>query len=297
MVRHLAVFALALCALPVQAAPFSEVWSAVQQAPYAVKPAYKTSYTSLISGGFNSLGKDADRTLDQKLDLLPRFQKLVHPIGICFAGTWEITEASPYTGYFAEGAKGLIIARASEAMGYGDRGDYRAFGFAGKIFPTADRNAQTTSTANFFTVDDLGGTKAKSYLDLAKTNEPETSVHLSQFALIPALTKIAKTFALADSNPGIRQVYEIGELGLADPSQARSPRWLSIVPENTERNGAIDFRDELRLVNFPGGLRFGIHTADAGGQWQRLGTITLKEEALSDGCDHRLHFHHPRWKN
>ncbi len=287
-----------LASLPAHAAgSFPETWSATTSGPYDTLPQYRTSYAKFFSNGIDLLASSVDRTLTDRDDILPRFQKLVHPIGICFAGTWKIDTPSPYTGYFANGSEGQIIVRASEAMGVAEAGNYRAFGLAGKIFPTKDATDQTPyPTANFFTIDDLGGADSDSFLDLPKTNEPDTSVHLNQLGMIATIAKIARTFSAADSNPGIRQVYEIAELTVG-PQAARTPHWMALVSENTERSGAEDFRDELRLANFPGGLVFGIQVADQDGAgFRRIGEIRLTKEALSDGCDHRLHFHHPRSK-
>ncbi len=289
---RIAALTMALAATTAQAgaASFQDVWTATQQGPYDSLPQYQTSYSKFFASGIDLLTKAVDRTLSDDADVLPRFQKLVHPIGICFAGTWKVTAENGYTGAFAQGSEHPIIVRASEALGRPDAGGNRSFGLAGKIFAHG-------RTANFFTIDDLGGTSAASFLDEHKTNEPKTSVHFDQFAWIPTLTKIAKTFTAADSNVGIRQLYQVSGLGLASPEAAATPQWMALVSENAERNGASDFRDELRLANFDGGLRFGIYTADVGdGAFQRLGTVTLVQEALSDGCDHVLHFQHPRSK-
>lgn len=44
----------------------------------------------------------------------------------------------------------------------------RSFGFAGKLFPTLDPNELLkVHTANFFLIDDLGGTTANHYTDVA----------------------------------------------------------------------------------------------------------------------------------
>src|SRR5207244_730684 len=94
----------------------------------------------------------------------------------------------------------------------------------------------------------------------------------------------------------VRQLYPIAELGEADPSRAVSPRWMLITgAADVARVDAKDFRDELRLANYPAGLRFDIRTADVGTRigpkaWQTIGTIEITSDALSDSCDHRLHF-------
>lgn len=281
---------LALSATTARAATFAETWAAVQAGPYASKPQHHTRLSDFVVRGVNVLAQAANRTLTSTADTLPSFQKLVHPVGICFAGTWKITETSPYTGYFARGSEAAIIVRASEALGNPEVGDYRSFGFAGKIFAKDG----TGETANFFTIDDLGGTADDSFFDSPKTNRPATSFHVSDLLIFPTLAEIAKTFVLVDSNPTVRQVYEVAELGLADPSTARFPGWFMVRADTATRVGAVDFRDELHLFYYPSGLRFGIYVKDsAGAAWVRLGTINLTQEALSSGCDHRLHFHHP----
>ena len=54
------------------------------------------------------------RVLDSRADLRwgpdgKGFRRIVAPNGICAFGTWEITEDTPYTGFYAKGAKGLAI--------------------------------------------------------------------------------------------------------------------------------------------------------------------------------------------
>lgn len=289
---------LTLSSAPSLAASIGDVWSATQEGSYNSLPEHVTTRASFFDGWTNLLENAAKRTLSDESDILPHFQKLVHPIGACFKGTWNITESSPYTGYFSKGSSAIIIVRASEAMGNPRQGDWRAFGFAGKVFPTNDpKDPKSYHTANFFTVDDLGGTNAQSFLELGKKNEPAVSFHLGSVLLIPLITTITRAFSSADSNPGIRPLYQIAELGMENPGLARTPHWMMIKADTTRLNSIpADFRDELRLRNYPGErLEFGVYTSEKGDtEWARLGTIELTEEALSDGCDHRLHFNHPR---
>ncbi len=286
-----------------QGASFSSVWKKVQATPYAALPAHSVTKASFykgatwISAGTNILAADAKRTVTVGTDILPTFQKLVHPIGICFAGSWTVTEKSPFTGYFAQGSKALIIARASEAMGNGLAKDYRALGLAGKLFPTSNpTDDREYETANFFTVDDLGGALAKSYLDLAKTNAPPISKHFSTFFALPMLSVISSAFNAADKNPAVRQLYPIAELGLTNKTTAVTPALMSLKAENSERPGNADFRDELRLKNFKKPLTFSISVAAKGERLSKIGTIELDEEALTAECDHNLHFAHPKWR-
>ncbi|MFM8316712.1 MAG: hypothetical protein ACKOA8_20720 [Deltaproteobacteria bacterium] len=286
-------------AVTARAATFKEVWSATLEGPYASLPEHPVTNASFFEAGVNVLKKSAERTLNNSSDVLPYFQKWVHPIGICFSGTWTITEKNPYTGYFAKGSQGLIIVRASEALGQPLKGDYRSFGFAGKLFPTLDPNAKTSySTANFFTVDDLGGTLADSYLELPKLNEPATSFHLSSLFSFPMITTILNAFSAADKNPGIRPVHAIAELGMENPRSALAPHWMMIQPvsQTTFSETPEDFRNELRLHRFANqSLKFRILVAEQGAsEWSTIGKIELNQEALAQGCDHRLHFAHPK---
>ncbi|MEY4632584.1 MAG: hypothetical protein RIQ81_2704 [Pseudomonadota bacterium] len=277
-------------------ASFPEVWSATKSGPYQKLPEHQVTLGSFYEYGVDRLKRAVDRTLSDDRDILPTFQKLVHPVGICFAGTWSITERNPYTGYFAKGSEGLIIVRASEAMGNARRGSWRSFGLAGKIFPTTDRSdPRAHKTANFFTIDDLGGTGAENFLDTDKTNEPDVSTHLSSIFNARTLLKIVSTFKGADENPTWRPVESIAGLGVENPRAIKAPRWMMLRSANRERVNHPDFRNELDVRNYDGGLRFDILVSDTDNQdWREIGQITLNSQTASEGCDHRLHFTHPR---
>lgn len=279
---------------------FSEVWDKVKSDPYAVLPHYKVDP---LNFGFllSKLKAAARRTVTNQHDLKPNEQKLVHANGICFKGTWNITVPTNYTGYFAQGEKGenkrgLIIARASSASSSTDSGDLRPLGIAGKIFPTEDeKDPQAYKTANFFTIDDLGGTRNKHFTDSTYTNEPPVTATGIQAI---ALNVIASVFRAADngSNPGKRQVYEIAQLGLKDKGATRSPKWMNLKFEDGQTFNAKDFRDELRLKNHGGKLRIGIYVSDKSNKdkdMKKIGFIELTEDELSVSCDQGLAFHHP----
>jgi len=283
------------------AGSFQDVWNTTQLGAYSQLPQHPTTTASFFNEGVNLIARAAKRTLSDNRDILPYFQKLVHPIGICFAGNWEIEANSAYTGYFAKDARGLIIVRASEALGQPLAGNYRSFGIAGKIFPTTNmKDATNYKTANFFTIDDLGGADSKSFMDLVKLNEPKTSFHPSSVFLLPMIATIAKAFSIADSNAGIRQVYQISELGLEKFQSANTPHWMMLQAESKSLAKTVptDFRNELRLSHYANHeIQFGIYVSEKGEtEWTRLGKIELNQEALADGCDHRLHFMHPPTK-
>ena len=66
------------------------------------------------------------------------YRRLVHPSGICMTGVWEITEETPYSGYFGKGSRGLIIARYSVSAMETRRGHTRSLSMVGRIYPTTD---------------------------------------------------------------------------------------------------------------------------------------------------------------
>ena len=277
---------------------FAEVAEQLRSDVYEDKLPHKPVTVTSFYDGFTSLiFKAAQKTLEDHRDLRPRYQKLVHTIGVCLHGTWKITEKTNYGGHFATGSEGKIILRASEAMGL-PVSQYRAFGLAGKVFPTMDEN-EKVKTGNFFTVDDLGGTEIKDFTKSVYLNEPKLTLR-ANLSLIAIGAATAKAFRAADSNAGIRQLYEISELGLDDPDTAITPAYLKLTgSKETERKTAIaDFRRDLDISNFKNGLAFDISVRDTKEViWSKIGQITIDETITSDSCDHRLHIHHPKWKD
>jgi hypothetical protein len=291
-----AVARAALTLPPYVGTRFADVWAEVKSTPYSSLPHTSVSVSRFYGLGVNYLKDSAIRTINDQHDLLPHFDKLVHPNGVCLAGTWNITESSEYTGYFAEGASGLIIARASVALSDTTRGNFRGFGLAGKIYPTEDPN-YATATANFFLVDDLGGTMTDHYPDAAMINEPATTIHPSQAFYLATVGAAAQAaFKAADINPGIRQVYPIAALGLGDPSKLHSPKYMKIQGAAGPRANDADFRDELSVAHYGGHLVFDIYVSENKVDWQPIGFIDFTDSVASDSCDHRIHFSHPKYR-
>lgn len=268
-------------------------------------PYFGTSYFNILA--------DALRTTTRHEDYYPRLQKQVHPIGTCLAGVWIITEQTPYSGYFATGSKGLIISRASSALGSpvagrGWFGAKRAFGLAGKIFPTTDENLKV-KTGSFFTVDDLGGTQAEHFTDVKLTNSPPTTIGFMSPSMLVLAAKVGSAFSKADSDPSFRPLFPITQLGVkADPFErpndpmATDPKFMRLqVAPGTFKIDEPDFRNELNVQKYyPQGLKFEIAVSNTSkdrfseGDWQKVGEITFTESINSYGCDRQLHFAHPK---
>lgn len=239
----------------------------------------------------------AIRTTTEKEDFYPRLEKLLHSNGICFTGSWEITERSPYTGYFETGRRALFVGRASAASSETRRGEKRGFGFAGKLFPTEDPS-QVVKTGNFFAVDVLMGRETEHFVDTAMTNEPEIGFNWS---LLGLMLKIKSALSKADENPGFRPLTPISRLGLDAREADRTPRWMRIrAAKGTRRADEIDFRDELDFArHHPDGIELEVHVSETtqdprSKDWRRIGRIRLRESIVSYGCDRQLHFAHPR---
>ncbi len=283
-----------------QGSTFKEVWAQVISDPYE-KPQNKISYSSLFKFLESKIEQAANRTLSERSDILPEFRKLAHPNGICLAGKWKMTEENPYGGLFKKGSEALIIGRASTAMNGTKRRDLRAMALAGKIFPTLSEE-ERVKTASFFLVDDLGGTKIPHWTDAKMTNEPKTSTTLAVISHLFYALKLAITFGKADSNPTKRQLYMISELATEGQDQVKTPEWMMVQAAPGQTVDEVDFRDELSIENYPNGLKLNVFAAnskdkDGNVDFKKVGEIDFTESIVSNSCDHRLHFHHPKWKS
>ncbi|MDO9235026.1 MAG: hypothetical protein Q7U28_03200 [Aquabacterium sp.] len=313
-IRSFASLALAasLFHAPVQAqtyqgSTFQQVWGAAQSGRYAQLPEEQVTVGSFYSGATDLLQQASSRTLSDRSDVLPRFQKLLHRNGICLSGTWNITESTPYTGYFKQNSRGLIIMRASSALTAIHRGEKRAFGIAGKIFPTTNEgHAQPLHTANFFVIDNLGGTLTPNFLDSALTNDiTAIDFKLDDFDKVGLLGAAVKAFGFAEQPLAVltvRQLYEISSLGEAPYATIITPKYIKIQGQlGGVRSQFDDFRDDLRVSSNGGAYKLDIFVNSDGligfqKTWTKVGFIEVKKDAAADGCDHQVHFHHPKWQ-
>jgi len=227
---------------------FQDVWREVTSDPLSTLPQNTVTFGKLFTFTKNIIFNDAKRTLVDRRDIIEPFDKLAHPNGVCFKGVWQIDKANPYSGYFKQHSKALIIARASRALSKTKSGDIRAFGFAGKLFPTTNvKQSNKEHTANFFAIDDLGGTDALHYTDVAMTNEPSVTTTSAVLKNMLYALKVTKAFSDADSHSSLRQLYEISELEEKDKSNIITPKWIKISARSGQSIDAQDFRKEFVL--------------------------------------------------
>jgi hypothetical protein len=288
---------------------FEEVKAVAFSGPYDTLPVHPGLGPKTFVQFFN----DSARNMHDKRDVRPRYDKLIHANGICYAGKWIIDKPpdlirpgngprdpytglrideprAPFTGYFAPGSQGLCIARLSVAGLYLTRGYRRAFGIAGKVYPTLDPK-QKVKPGNFVTVNYLTGTKEAHITDIAPTNQPGIGPALAANVINRII------FRLMDTRPGYRQLYPISTLGAPRGAFVKTPDLLQLkVPESVPRVDADDFRDELRLKNYPENkltYEIGVKSFLAR-DWSRIGRIEFTEDAICEGCDKRIHFWIPR---
>lgn len=269
-----------------------EVWEQITSDTYNEIPTERITLSKVYKKIFNR----ASETVNDQEDIIPYFNKLLHTNGVCMLGKWKVDQENPYSGYFKKGSEAITIARASTTLSGVKRGEKRGFAMALKLFPT--KNEQDTNlykTAQIFTIDTLAGNKLSHYSKSAMTNSPKTGFTFN--AALAAIVGVA--FTKADKNPNIRQLYQVAELGELDPGKAITPRYIKIqADQNMIKSNKRDFRDELiDTLKANTYLKFIISVSKDKKEFQRIGSVTFSEIAASESCDHRLHFHHLKFRD
>lgn len=262
------------------------------------------------------------RTITSHADLRPGrngrgFPRLLHPHGVCLAGTWRITRETDYTGYFATGKQCLIIGRYSSEERL--RSKPRSLSLLGKLFPTLDQS-QTVRTASFITQSALGGVRSESIFDVALRNAPDIRPFSSFNGFVRLLLSLI-AFKGVDTHKTERQLYEIAEAGEdidVDGWKTRCPRYMQLTIKSaadSSDSSTDDFRDDVMTQIYDRGtfderraLVFKIEVSDTGAvqgwfnktlvgaTWNEIGEIEFTKAVVSYNGDFVLHFHHPPWR-
>ena len=306
--------------------PYQHVWGGAGEPPLPVQDVtIRSVFGTLLSFGKpGRFDRATERSVDSGADLRwgadqKGFRRFLHPNAVCLVGRWQITEDTPYSGYFARGRTALVVARYSSGAGGLRRGQIRSLAMVGKLFPTTDPDHATPlRTANFITQEDIGGDTTESINTAELRNAPNVTV----FRRGPAgtiLIKIAAVFRRVDQQPTIRQLYQIAELGkpAGDPTRAPEFMRLLVSPEQPTIAGAdLDVRDEVMGQIFDRGdplpkrtLTFTIDVTDEGTtsgssfklrrtfqNWRRIGTLVFDNAVVSYNGDAVIHFTHPTWR-
>jgi hypothetical protein len=242
------------------------------------------------------------------------FRRLLHPSGICLTGMWEITEETPYSGYFRKGSRGLAIARYSTATET-RRGHTRSMAMVGRIYPTDDpADPRKLRSASFITQEDIAGQSTRTINDAVLRNAPDVTVHRRGWG-VPAFLVTAIVLGIADKKNTMRQLYEIAELGKPDGEPTRAPEFIQFIvsPNQPVIPGEnLDFRDEIMAQVYDTAARsltFRIETTDTGksrgpnfflrrtnSNWRPIGTLAFDAAVASYNGDHVFHANHPPWR-
>jgi hypothetical protein len=292
-------------------------------------PIYKQTFASITHGliihfwrDFAMLGA-AKRTLRSHADLRwgpdgKGFRRLVHGMGICLEGKWEIDpnwSGASYTGYFAPGKIGRVVARYSLGGNDPRNGRNRSLGLVGKIFPEKDDPEGISDRAHFITQEDLGGAYTNSVLEVNLTNSPPVTLLKRGYGVFSFIAVIAALLR-ADKQPAERQLYEVAELEKPEGIPTSCPRFMRlrlVEAKPPVQPNELDFRDEILGLMYErdssqkkNDLVFAIEVSDKGKrtwlmrvkdqEWSRLGTLTFEKAAASYNGDFVVHFHHPVWR-
>lgn len=306
--------------------PYQQRWGAEGNVPFERFPVtFKPLLTGILPGGtkWQFLGA-ARRVLASDSDLRwgpdgTGFRRLLHANGIVMTGVWEVTEDTPYSGYFRKGSRGLIIARYSTCCTETRRGHTRSLAMIGRIYPTMDPNhAEPLPTASFITQEDIGGENTPNINEAKLRNAPNTTVSRRGSGM-PILILTGLVLNLAEKKPTIRQVYPIAELGKEPTEPTRAPEFmqLTLAAGQPVIPGAdLDFRDEIMAHIYDPGdptpkrkLVFNIEVSDTGTthgtpfrerrnitNWKTIGTMTFDAAVVSVNGDRVFHVNHPAWR-
>jgi hypothetical protein len=294
--------------------PYQTVWGAPGNVPLERFPVtFRPLIKGLLPGGETwKFLAAAKRVLASDSDLRwgpdgKGYRRLLHANGIGMTGLWEVTEDTPYTGYFRKGSRGLIIARYSTCCTETRRGHTRSLAMIGRIYPTTDPDhPEPLPTASFITQEDIGGENTPSINEAKLRNAPNTTV-TRRGSGMPILILTGLVLNIAEKKPTIRQVYPIAELGKQPDEPTSAPEFmqLTVAPGQPVIPGdGLDFRDEIMAHIYDPGdpvpkrkLVFDIEISDNGTtNWKKIGTMTFDAAVVSFNGDHVFHVNHPAWR-
>jgi hypothetical protein len=306
--------------------PYQRVWGGTGEPPF---PVYNVNLPGVLRGilpfGQPHFFRQAvARAVDAGSDLRwgtdsKGFRRIIHPNGACLTGSWEISEQTPYSGYFQRASRALVVGRYSTCCKETRRGHERSLSLVGKLFPTTDPgHSEPLRTANFITQEDIGGDRTDYINDAELRNAPNTTSWRRGLG-VPVLLVEAIFFGKIDKEPTQRQLYQIAELGKPEGEPTRAPAFMRLLVDPAQPRipgDALDFRDEIMAQIFDRGdpvakrtLTFHIEVTDEGStrgpnflqrrsfaKWKRIGRLIFDNAVASYNGDFVIHFTHPTWR-
>ena len=307
--------------------PYQRVWGGAGEPPL---PVYNVNLSGVLRGILpfgppHFFAQAVARAVDARSDLRwgadrKGFRRIIHPNGICLTGSWEISEQTPYSGYFQRNSRALVVARYSTCCKETRRGHERSLSLVGKLFPTTDPgHSEPLRTANFITQEDIGGDRTDYINDAELRNAPNTTSWRRGFG-VPVLLVEAIFFGKIDKEPTQRQLYQIAELGKPESEPTRAPTFMRLLVDPAQPRipgEELDFRDEIMAQIFDRGdlvakrtLTFHIEVTDEGStrgpnfwqrrsfaNWRRIGRLIFDNAVASYNGDFVIHFTHPTWRD
>ncbi len=309
---------------------YSEVRKALYANPYrggasGQHPGPLPMFRSTIRNVWTTHFRHASaRSIDSRADLRwgadrKGYRRIIAPNGICVLGTWEITEDTPYSGYFKKGSRGLTIGRFSSDGNETMRGQRRSISLGMKIYPTLDPDHATPLIpASVIAQEDLGGMRTGYMNDAELRNAPNvTSFRRGIYILI--MLRAGRLFEQLDKVSDSRQLYQVAELGKSPDEPLNAPAHMLLKMTDGQRRiegKRLDFRDEIYGHIFKpgdpeptGSIDFDISVSDTGQRrglpgltrvkvtgWRRIGRLRFTEAICSYNADHVIQFHHPGWR-
>ena len=89
--------------------PYQKVWGGEGEPPLPTKEQTLNTVFGGLFGPATRFERATVRSVDSGADLRwgadgKGFQRFLHPTGVCLVGRWQISEETPYSGYFRKGS-------------------------------------------------------------------------------------------------------------------------------------------------------------------------------------------------
>lgn len=305
---------------------YNEVLEVMKQGPYDIRrlPTIPLQMFRFFRKGIVDffVGRRSVEILKKGLDYRSvGMNKPIHPMGIGVEGKM-VFKKTRFSGAFAGGEFPLLgrmsISQGNpvkfkkrtwfqQLLGKPANQENRSVAAAFKIFNTDNPNEKTV-TANALFQNDLNGEKLDDYISGVMTNQPQINfLKIRKLYEVFTLLGVAKG-ALTNPNdlkksfpymnPQLRPLHQFAEMGVEDPADVVTPKWIKIqAQEGQEVVVRDDFREELAETVSQKGLRYDVFLADSVDEngeivWESAGHIDFENTILSEGVDKNLLFHH-----